>query len=505
MINHTLPQGWQVKTLGEVCESISAGGDKPDNITETKTQTNKIPVYANGISNNGLLGYTDTATITKPALTISARGTIGFVCVRYEPYFPVVRLISAIPNKTILNLEFLRFALEFFIPKGEGSSIPQLTIPKFKQIKIPLPPLETQKAIVEKLENAFAHIDEAVRHLKSVQTNIPRLKSSLLHCAFSGKLTESQITAPTSTLSFSQRKSNPSPLPLTKEMPPFFCTKGEPAHSPLLAKNRAGGTTAPAFSDFSHHEVGAESHYDYHSEALAEESQKDSTLRDISATPRAIRKDFTLASKYDKGDNLPQGWELKTLGEVAKIKGGKRIPKGSKYADIPTQYPYIRVTDFENMSVNTKNLKYLTDEIQEKIKNYTISKDDVYISIAGSIGKVGIIPDELDKANLTENAAKIIHSMNKKYLAFYLNSNEIQSQISFLTKATTQPKLALNRIENLIIKIPPLATQNQIVRILESKFAHLEKLEQFVNASLENLQKLKSSLLNQAFKGEMIC
>lgn len=431
MINN-IPKDWEVKMLGEVCESISAGGDKPNNITAIKTQENKIPIYANGISNDGLLGYTDTATIKKPAVTISARGTIGFVCVRYEPYFPVVRLISAIPNENILNLEFLRYTLEFFIPKGEGSSIPQLTIPTFKQIKIPLPPLEIQKAIVEKLENAFAHIDEAVRHLKAVQTDIPRLKSSLLHCAFSGKLTESQ------------NQSNE-----VQTLKSVVGVEGE--------FEREEGATSP----------------------------------------------FKPLHPLIK-EGIPQGWEVKTLGEIGKIKGGKRIPKGSKYSNAPTQYPYIRVTDFENMNVNTKNLKYLTKETQQMIKNYTISKDDVYISIAGSIGKVGIIPDELDKANLTENAAKIIHSMNKKYLAFYLNSEEVQSQISFFTKATTQPKLALYRIENLVIKFPPLETQKQIVQILESKFAHLEKLAQFVNASLENLQRLKSSLLNQAFKGELV-
>ena len=119
-----LPQDWEIKTLGEICETISAGGDKPNNATEIKTQENKIPIYANGISNDGLVGYTNIATILRPAVTVSARGTIGFACTRYEPYFPIVRLISAIPNESILKLEFLRYTLEFFIPKGEGSSIP---------------------------------------------------------------------------------------------------------------------------------------------------------------------------------------------------------------------------------------------------------------------------------------------------------------------------------------------------------------------------------------------
>ncbi|EAK0494270.1 restriction endonuclease subunit S, partial [Campylobacter lari] len=112
--NYKLPQDWEWKSLSEICESISAGGDKPKDYTENKTISNQIPIYANGVNNNGLIGYTNKAVVTKSSLTISARGTIGFVCIRKEPYYPIVRLISAIPNKKILHLEYLYFCLIFF-------------------------------------------------------------------------------------------------------------------------------------------------------------------------------------------------------------------------------------------------------------------------------------------------------------------------------------------------------------------------------------------------------
>lgn len=455
-----LPQGWEVKTLGEIFLIERGGSPRPikEYLTDDESGINWIKIGDTKDISKYI--FTTTQKIKLEGKKYSRFVEVGDLILSNsmsfgKPY--IMKTTGCIhdgwvvlrQSKKVIDEEFAYYILisneiyAEFNRLATGSTVKNLNIDRIKQIQIPLPPLETQKAIVEKLENAFAHIDEAVHHLKVIQTNIPRLKSSLLHCAFSGKLTESQ-----------------------NQLREVQTLKSV---------------------------VGVEGEFE----------------REEGATSRSFRKKLAQTCTFKPlrpliKAEVPQDWEIKTLGEVAKIKGGKRIPKGSKYADIPTQYPYIRVTDFENMSVNTKNLKYLTDEIQEKIKNYTISKDDVYISIAGSIGKVGIIPDELDKANLTENAAKIIHSMNKKYLAFYLNSNEIQSQISFLTKATTQPKLALNRIENLIIKIPPIETQKQIVQILESKFAHLEKLAQFVNASLENLQRLKSSLLNQAFKGELV-
>ncbi|HBD8787869.1 TPA: restriction endonuclease subunit S, partial [Campylobacter jejuni] len=184
--NYKLPQGWEWKSLEEISENISAGGDKPKNCTESKTAKNQIPVYANGVNNNGLVGYTDKATIIKPSLTISARGTIGFVCIRKEPYFPIVRLISLIPCENILCLHYLYFCLNFFIAKGEGSSIPQLTIPKFKSLQIPLPPLKEQEQIAKHLDFVF----EKTKALKELYTkelkDYEELKQSLLNKAFKG-------------------------------------------------------------------------------------------------------------------------------------------------------------------------------------------------------------------------------------------------------------------------------------------------------------------------------
>ncbi|EAH8099113.1 restriction endonuclease subunit S [Campylobacter coli] len=186
--NYKLPQGWEWKSLEEISENISAGGDKPKNCTESKTAKNQIPVYANGVNNNGLVGYTDKATIIKPSLTISARGTIGFVCIRKEPYFPIVRLISLIPCENILCLHYLYFCLNFFIAKGEGSSIPQLTIPKFKSLQIPLPPLKEQEQIAKHLDFVF----EKTKALKELYTkelkDYEELKQSLLNKAFKGEL-----------------------------------------------------------------------------------------------------------------------------------------------------------------------------------------------------------------------------------------------------------------------------------------------------------------------------
>ena len=192
---NNFPKHWQVKKLGEICENISAGGDKPDKFSLIKTDEFKIPIYSNGIKDDGLYGYTNLPTIDKKAVTISARGTIGFVCIRNEPFCPIVRLITAIPDNKILNLIFLAYALKYKIPFGEGSSIPQLTLPNFRQIEILLPPLDEQNLIVKKIESCFEKIDLAISNFKKSKELIEIYKQSVLSHAFNGKLTNSNLNS----------------------------------------------------------------------------------------------------------------------------------------------------------------------------------------------------------------------------------------------------------------------------------------------------------------------
>lgn len=147
---------------------------------------------------------------------------------------------------------------------------------------------------------------------------------------------------------------------------------------------------------------------------------------------------------------IPADWKVVRLGEVAEVKGGKRLPKGSTFADADTGLPYIRVLDFRDRTVDTASIKFLRPESHAFIGRYTISSADVYISIAGTIGLVGSVPARFDGANLTENAAKIVitksRRLAKHFLLSYLDSSVGQSQIRERITALGQPKLALGNL-----------------------------------------------------------
>ena len=155
-----MKEGWEYKTIKECCTELFAGGDVPKpGVSKNKTQNFTVPIYTNGVENEGLYGYTNNARVYEPAVTISARGTIGATFRRYTPFYPAIRLITAVPNKDLLCIDYLYYALKTLTVGNSGTSIPQLTIPNIKNIVIPVPSLSEQQRIVDYLDTAFAKID----------------------------------------------------------------------------------------------------------------------------------------------------------------------------------------------------------------------------------------------------------------------------------------------------------------------------------------------------------
>lgn len=206
-------------------------------------------------------------------------------------------------------------------------------------------------------------------------------------------------------------------------------------------------------------------------------------------------------------ENKGEDWEEKTLGEIAEIKGGKRVPKGYKLEFEKTNHPYIRVADFNDYgSIDLNNIRYVNDKVFKEIKNYTISKDDLYISIAGTIGRTGIVPDELDGANLTENACKLVFKecIDKKFVYYFTKTKSFEIQAGLNTRTAAMPKLALIRLATIKFSIPKsVKIQNTFVQKFEALSKETKKLESIYQQKLVALGELKKSLLDQAFSGEL--
>ena len=160
---------WKQYKIEDICEQIFAGGDaaKYSSSKYNTTQYN-IPMYANSTENEGLYGYCDKATVLSPAVTIAARGAgIGFVAFRNKPFVPIVRLITLITNK-LADTKFLYYYLKDRKISGDGSAIPQITVPMVKKETVVIPTLEIQKSIAAVLSS----LDDKIELNRRINDNL---------------------------------------------------------------------------------------------------------------------------------------------------------------------------------------------------------------------------------------------------------------------------------------------------------------------------------------------
>jgi len=191
LIEELCPDGVEIMELGEACLSVSAGGDLPEKYLKGQLLPSNefpYPIYSNGCDGKALYGFTDKYKISSDAVTISARGTIGFHTFRAAKFTPIVRLISLIPNEEFITTKFLNYILDITPIGGTGGGIPQLTVPTVKKISIPIPPLPIQQEIVNILDKFTALDAELQAELKARKKQYEFYRNQLLN--FEGKEVE---------------------------------------------------------------------------------------------------------------------------------------------------------------------------------------------------------------------------------------------------------------------------------------------------------------------------
>ena len=204
-------------------------------------------------------------------------------------------------------------------------------------------------------------------------------------------------------------------------------------------------------------------------------------------------------------DNYSRGIR-KEISSIAIVKGGKRIPKGHKLTAENTGFPYVSVKNFNDQgSIDVEDVMFVPANVQPQIARYTISSQDLYVSIAGTIGKTGIVPPELCGANLTENAAKLtfVDEVLNHYVYFFTRTPEFREQALAQTRTTAQPKLALSRLEQIVVPVPSVADQRNAISLFERIDSQLQRTRRRYSQKLKCIDQLRQSILQRAFAGEL--
>ncbi len=408
-----LPQGWEVKKLGDIAE-ISSGGTPSRNkkeywdngsipwvkikdIKEKFISTTEEFITEDGLKNSS------AKLFKKGTLLYSIFATLGEVAI-LDIDATTNQAIAGINIKenninSLYLMYFLRSIKDEISNKGRGVAQNNLNLSILKQIQIPLPPLKEQERIVGILDESFAKIDESIKILEQDLLNLDELMQSALQKAF-----------------------NP------------------------LKDN-------------------------------AKENYK-----------------------------LPQGWEWKSLGEISNL-----IQNGfaaSKNNEIPSGYVHLRTHNIStdgNLNFDTL-IKIKREFIKEK--QSFIEKNDILFNNTNStelVGKTALVTQNYNYAfsnHLTK--IKLKNQYNSKLVVFYfvlLLKNKYFEKICH--QWIGQSGINIDKLKKIQIPLPPLKEQEQIASHLDELSSHVKNLKQNYQAQIKDLQELKKSLLDKAFKGNL--
>ena len=439
-----IPESWEWVTLKQI--AVTALGktlDKSKNIGEYRPYLCSINVYWTGIDLSTVkqARFEDSELskyqLNKGDLLICEGGDVGRSAVwdrdeemYYQNALHRVRFYGNIePRFFQLLMESYKGA-NILDNYSKGMTIKHLVQNSLNSIYFPLPPLAEQRRIVEKIKQLTPYL----KKYGSVETTLSNLnlafpddlKKSILQYAVQGKLVPQDPA-------------------------------DEPA-SVLLERIRTEKEKLIKAGKIKR---------DKHESVIFR--RDNSYYEQVDGIERCIDDELPF--------EIPKSWEWTRLSTIAKVLGGKRIPAGRKLTAENTGHVYIRVSDMKDGTVIQNGLLYVPEDIFNSISKYIIKKEDVFITVAGTIGRIGKIPPELDGANLTENADRLVFSsLNQDWMIFLLQSSFIQNQIAEVTTKVGQPKLAIARIEKLLIPLPPLNEQTRIVEQIAVIFSQMKKL-----------------------------
>lgn len=182
------------------------------------------------------------------------------------------------------------------------------------------------------------------------------------------------------------------------------------------------------------------------------------------------------------------------IKDICKIKGGKRIPRGEVLQIEKNSHPYIRILDmYQGRIINiSKDMLYAKESYIKQIKNYIVNENDVILAIVGTLGMVSIIGNTLDRAQLTENCCKFVDiqedKVNRLFLYYALISPLNQNVIKKFRVGSSQPKLPLYNVGELLVPKFKLSIQSKISNLLSNIDSKIE-INNKINDKLEAMAK----------------
>jgi type I restriction enzyme S subunit len=336
---------------------------------------------------------------------------------------------------------------------SSGGVQPNLSLSIVKQTKIPLPPLAEQHRIVAEIEKQFTRLDEGVKALRRVQANLKRHRAAVLKAACEGRLVPTEAE-----------------LAKTEKRKAKFET-GEELLARILTVRRQSWAGRGKYVE------------------------------------PAVPKTTELPQ-------LPEGWTWARFGHLGKdpFNTVQTGPFGAQLHNTEfteSGVPVIAVGNLTGTGFRTDGLYFVNAAKAKQLGRYDVWAGDLLFARSGAtLGKVCVAPIEVQDWRMTGHIlrARLNQQVINPKIAVYALAAlpAVSKQVFGSVRGVTRPGFNTGLLESILIPVPPISEQKRIVAEVERRLSVVEELETAVLANLQRATRLRQSILQKAFKGELV-
>jgi type I restriction enzyme S subunit len=236
----------------------------------------------------------------------------------------------------------------------------------------------------------------------------------------------------------------------------------------------------------------------------------------LDAADALRQNDKALIAKYDEltqalfldmfGDPVsnPKEWEMQKLEMFCKFENGDRSSNYPSGDDIKSSGKlFLSSGDIKRGRFIVKDSKFISDDKYISLKRGKCYRNDVLMTLRGNgTGKSAIFDCEYEEGFI--NAQMVIIRPNEKcksnYLVLQLNNPAVFKRLVSFNSGSAQPQLSARSVKEFKVFLPPVALQNQFA----DRVAAIEEQKVMAQKSLVKSEELFNSLLQKAFKGELV-
>ena len=409
-------------------------------VKKSRVNSGSVPVYGS----SGILGYHNEPLVQGQSLIIGRKGTVGAVYFSNCFSWPIDTTYFATGTKSTY-LRFFSYLLGFMNlgTLDRSTAIPGLNRDDYGDLRIALAPLPEQHRIVAEIEKQFSRLDASVAALKRAQVNLKRYRSSVLKTACEGKLV--------------------------------------PTEAELARDERREYEPADQLRD----RILAERRVQWASQPKRRGKYKEPVAPDTSALPE-----------------LPEGWVWATLPQLGELNRGKskHRPRNDPRL-LGGPYPFVQTGDIRHShGLVTHHGQTYTDFGLAQSRLWPTGT--LCITIAANIAETGILSYSACFPDSVVGFVCDDDPVVTKFTEFFVRTE--REGLERFAPATAQKNLNLKVLSQLAIPLPPLAEQLRIVAEVERRLSIIQQAEAAVEANLKRADRLRQSILKQAFTGKLV-